>query len=106
MKMNFIQKEITLENMWTDLEIILDDVDADFTGANGEEYFNDEDISYMASAIKQCENFECEQERIEYVIKKCKEYSEGYYEDFEYSVIYMGNDVWLVTIATVQSGNY
>lgn len=98
---NLIQEEIRLENMWIDLEIMLDGVDADFTGANGEEYFTEEGISYMEKAINHAETIECEQERIEYVLEKCKEYSDGFYDDFQYTVVCMGNDTWLVTIATI-----
>lgn len=99
--MRLIQEVVSLENMWIELGRTLDSVDADFTGLNGEEYYNNEGMSYMDSAIKYADEIECEQERIDYVLEKCKEYSSNYYNGFEYSVIDMGNDKWLVTIATV-----
>ena len=46
------------------------------------------------------EKIECEQEQIEYVLEKCKEYSCNYYEDFKYSVMNRG-DGWLITVATI-----
>ena len=98
--MELKQEEIKLENMWIDLEIMLDGVDADFTGANGEDFYED-GMSKMAQAINHAETMECEQERIEYVLEKCKEYSEGFYDEFKYTVVSMGNDTWLVTIATM-----
>ena len=55
-----IQEVISSEikTMWDELECILDGVDADFTGANGEEYYNEEGVSYMESAINEAEKIE------------------------------------------------
>lgn len=85
--MNFIQGLVTKENMWINLERILDNVDADFTGANGEEYYAENNKSHMENAIKESEKYSSIKARITYVIVKCKEYSENFYDDFNFTVI-------------------
>lgn len=103
MSMNFVNGSVTIDNMWEDLEKILSEIDLDFTGANGEEYYTKEGISQMDSAIFTAKDMECEQERIDYVIEKCKDYSSGYYDDFKYIVISTGENTWEVVICTYNS---
>lgn len=101
MSLNLVQRTIKEETMWYDIESLLQDVDLDFTGDNGEEYYTEEGVSQLESAIIVAERLECEQERIDYVIEKCKEYSSDYYSDFEYTSISLGDGAWEVVIATV-----
>ena len=97
--MNLKTKKITMNNMWIDLERMLDEIDADFTGFNGEDYYID-GMSHMDKAIIECEHLEGEQDKIEYVLDSCKEYSSDYYEDFEYVIITV-EDGYNVVIATM-----
>ena len=70
----------------------------DFTGTNGEEYFSENNISYMQEAVRNTKNLN-NLDKIKYIIEKCKEYSNGYYNDFQYTVINLNKNSYLVTIA-------
>lgn len=100
--MQLLQEQIKLNNMWIDLEYMLDSVDADFNGTNGEEYYASNGVSHMENAIQVADKITNVCEKIEYVLEECKNFSSSYYSGFEYSVLPMGNDTWLVTIATLK----
>lgn len=101
MNLNLVQRTIKEETMWSDIKTLLQDVDLDFTGDNGEDYYTEEGVSQLKSAIMVARELECEQERIDYVIGKCGEYSHDYYSDFKYTIIPLENNAWEVVIATV-----
>ena len=96
--MNFIQEMVHKTSILKDLANILDEIDMDFTGTNGEEYFSENNISYMQEAIRNTKNLN-NLDKIKYIIEKCKEYSNGYYNDFQYTVINLNKNSYLVTIA-------
>ncbi len=96
--MNFIQEMVYKTSILKDLANILDEIDMDFTGTNGEEYFSENNISYMQEAIRNTKNLN-NLDKIKYIIEKCKEYSNGYYNDFQYTVINLNKNSYLVTIA-------
>lgn len=96
--MNFIQEMVYKTSILKDLANILDEIDMDFTGTNGEEYFLENNISYMQEAIRNTKNLN-NLDKIKYIIEKCKEYSNGYYNDFQYTVINLNKNSYLVTIA-------
>lgn len=100
MSLNFVTGVVREGSMFEDLRKILDCVDSDFTGDNGEDYFDENGQPFMESAISIAEDMECEQERIEYVIEKCKKYSGNYYGEFKYTVT-EAKEGWFVAIATV-----
>ena len=96
--MRLIQKMVYKTSILDDLSNILDEIDMDFTGTNGEEYFSENNISYMQEAIRNTKNLN-NLDKIKYIIEKCKEYSNGYYNDFQYTVINLNKNSYLVTIA-------
>lgn len=98
MSLNFAQGLVREDYMFEDLKKILDNIDADFTGLNGEDYYEDGE-PVMKYAIGKAEDIDCEQERIEYVIEKCKEYSGNYYHDFKYTTVDT-KEGWFVVVAT------
>lgn len=103
--LRLIQGNISLNNlsvMWDDLEGILESVDCDFIGYNGEEFFTSEGISQFESAINESETIEGESEKLYYVIEKCKEYSKNYYEGFEYTLINKDGDNFELVIALIE----
>ena len=97
--LNLVTGLVRDESMMNDLEILLDSIDADFTGTNGEEYYIDEKPA-IYWAMCEAEGLECEQERIESVLESCKDYSSNYYDDFQYTVIDVDKG-FEVVIATV-----
>ena len=103
--LRLIQGNISLNNlnvMWDDLEGILESVDCDFIGYNGEEFFTSEGISQFESAINESETIEGESEKLYHVIEKCKEYSKNYYEGFEYTLINKDGDNFELVIALIE----
>lgn len=96
--MRLIQKMVYKTSILDDLYNILDEIDMDFTGTNGEEYFSENNISYMQEAVRNTKNLN-NLDKIKYIIEKCKEYSNGYYNDFQYTVINLNKNSYLVTIA-------
>lgn len=102
MYLDLIQEQLDSKFIWEQLKIVLDRVDADFTGINGEEYYAENNKPHFDNAVEVAKLITNTSEGIEYVLEKCKEYSSDYYSDFEYSAFYIGNDKWLVTIATTQ----
>lgn len=96
--MNFIQEMVYKTSILKDLANILDEIDMDFTGTNGEEYFSENNISYMQEAIRNTKNLN-NLDKIKYIIEKCKEYSNGYYNDFQYTVMNLNKNSYLITIA-------
>ena len=102
MYLNLTQEKLDNKHLWEQLKIVLDGVDADFSGANGEEYYAENNKSHFENAVEIAKKMTHTSEGIEYVLEKCKKYSSDYYSDFVYSAFYIGNDMWLVSIATTQ----
>lgn len=96
--MRLIQKMVYKTSILDDLSNILDEIDMDFTGTNGEEYFSENNISYMQEAVRNTKNLN-NLDKIKYIIEKCKEYSNRYYNDFQYTVMNLNKNSYLITIA-------
>ena len=94
---DFIRKEFLLE----DLGELLNEVDMDFTGFNGEEYFAENNLSYMENAINESENLKLNDfDKIDYIINACIDFSKNFYEYFEYTILDINTNSFLITIAT------
>lgn len=98
--LRLIQEQVNRKNMWEHLSRILDSVDADFTGSNGEQYFHKTGVSHFEFAVSKASLLTHDYAKIEYVLEACKVFSYDYYDGFEYEVFSCGEDSWLVTIAT------
>lgn len=101
MELNLIEGTVTLNSMKEDLRSLLDNIDLDFTGVNGSEFYTNEGISQLDSAILTSKHLECIQKRVAYVLEKCENYSSDYYEDFKYTVIQINKNICKVVVATM-----
>lgn len=101
MKMNLIQEIIHEEILISDIRRILDGIDADYTGLSGVDYYREDGISQFDYDLKTIMEIEYGQEKIEYMLDGCKEYSSNYYKDFKYTIVPMSENSWLITIATM-----
>lgn len=98
--LNLISGNISYNNLWEELSRLLDAVDADFTGTNGEEYYTTENISFMESAIRECAHMDEYENQIVHVLECCKDYSSNYYDEFKYQILDASDNSCYIIIAT------
>jgi hypothetical protein len=109
-KMNKLKLEqgvIELDSTWSDCLLdLLEKVDRDFTGCNGEEFYTEEGISEFEVSVNRAnKKYTDVINKIEMVLEDCKKSSASYYSDFEAKAYAVGDDVdrldaILLTIAT------
>ncbi len=97
--LNLVNGTISRKTLFDDMECLLSEIDLDFVGYNGEEYFSENGISYFMEAKIECNMIPGFIEKIEHLLNSCKSYSCNYYDDFEYFVENWDNDNVLVAIA-------
>lgn len=98
--LNLVNAEIRKNSLYDDLKKVLDSIDSDFTGANGEEYFADNGKSILENTIEVANKLNNNIDKITYILDNCKNYSDDYYNEFEFNVVEF-NDIYYITVATV-----
>lgn len=89
-------QEIIYDNL-DGLHELLDCVDADFTGTNGEEYYVDHNMSGLDYALSQCEERKLGlEDALNHIVKSCQDY----YGGFEYLINPIYDNACMVTLAT------